>query len=571
MAKLTNRSRALVVTGLIVLSIGWSMPDLRRVFGYPFGTYGFSSIDSIVTRVEVDGAAAHAGLHVGDNIALGDASPLSQYAVGRGLAWRPGDSLSGTVKHDGHVRSVTLVADPESHGDLAFVALRFALAFLTIGIAAALLLSRPEVATWGFFLYCLMVINLPGAVLNFVVPEGVKNAINPVFAALYNASSFGGVLFAFAFAGQPWSNWRRFVLVFAITAAAVTTAFDASSQFVVRSNTVLHVDDIYTGLTLLAMLVGLVDSYRHDVGASRQRLKWMIAALLVTVPARYIAGWFYPGPLTYAEYASLIAVQGVLPLVAGYAMFRRRVVDVKFVASRTLVYGALTALLVAIFSLLDAVLSRSFAQSRVSLSIDIIVALLLGFSLNSAHRRVDGVVDRVVFRERHRAELQLERSAAGLVHATEEAVIAETLVRLPADVLGLTGAALYRVSGASFARSASSADFSGLPQTVDRNDALPLYFRSEPQPVRLESLPLSKFFDAQSSAAPVLAMPVTMRGELDGFVVYGAHRNGADIDPDEQRALAPLVRNAAIAFDHLEALSLRARVADLEAKLLQRT
>jgi hypothetical protein len=571
MAKLTNRSRVLVVTGLIILWVGPTLPDLRRVFGFPFGDYGFSSVDSLVTRVDHEGVAAHAGIRVGDHITFGDASPISRWAVARGLALHPGDALSGSVKDDRHARDVTLVAVPESRQDLAFVALRFALAFLTIGIAAALLLSRPEIATWGFFLYCLTVITLPGAVFSFAIPESVKYATNPIFVALYNASAFGGALFALAFAGQPWSNWRRFVLAFAITAAVVTTVADASSPFIFRSNVVERVDDIYAALMLLTMLVGLVDSYRHDVGASRQRLQWMIAALLITVPAHYIAGWYFPGPLTYGEYASLIAVQALLPLVAGYAMFRRRVVDVKFVASRTLVYGAMTALLVAIFSFLDAVLSRSFAESRVSLSIDVIVALLLGFSLNSAHRRVDAVIDRVVFRDRHRAELQLERSAAGLVHATDETVIADTLVRLPAGVLGLTGAALYRVNGTLFARSVASAEFSSLPQTVDRNDALPLYLRSEPQPVRLESLPLSKFFDAHNSAAPVLAMPITMRGELDGFVVYGAHQNGADIDPDEQRALAPLVRNAAIAFDHLETVALRARVADLEAKLLQLT
>jgi len=319
------------------------------------------------------------------------------------------------------------------------------------------------------------------------------------------------------------------------------------------------------------MLVGLAVSYRKDSGASRQRLKWMIAALVITVPARYISGWFYPGPLTYVEYGSLIAIQAALPLAAGYAMFRQRVVDIKFVVSRTLVYGALTASLVAIFSLLDAILTRSFAESRVSLSIDIVVALLLGFSLNSAHRRVDDVIDRVVFRERHRAELRLEKSAVGLVHATDETAIAETLVQLPVNVLGLTGAALYRIGETTFARHEVSGQFSGLPRSVDRNDALVLYLRSEPQPVRLESLPLSKLFDQDGAAAPILAMPIAMRGELAGFVVYGAHQNGADIDPDEQRALDPLIRSAAIAIDHLEAVALRARVAMLEAKLLERT
>jgi hypothetical protein len=84
-------------------------------------------------------------------------------------------------------------------------------------------------------------------------------------------------------------------------------------------------------------------------------------------------------------------------------------------------------------------------------------------------------------------------------------------------------------------------------------------------------LPLSKLYEPHDPLAPVLAVPVTMRGELDGFVIFGAHRNGADIDPDEQYALVPLVRNAAIAFDHLEALALRTRVTALEARLVALT
>jgi len=566
MFRLSNVSRLVVVIVLIILSLGFSPLDIRRFIGFPLGEYGFNSTGTIVTRVDSGEPAARAGMHVGDGIALGDATRLSRYAVIRGIAWSPGNRLSGTVTSGGRTRSVTLVADPEPASIQAFVALRFALAFLTIGIAATLLLTRPELATWGFFLYSLMVINLPGAISNYVIPPTLLTADSYLFAIFFSLAGVGGVLFAFAFAGQPWTRWRR--LAVAVTFAAAAVAIGLEVLFGGTSDRALNVVDAFSGLALFMMLLGLIDSYRHDDGASRQRLRWMIAALLIVVPAHYIAGWFYPGPLSYGAYASLIALQAVLPLTAAYAMFRKRVVDVDFVVSRTLVYGTLTVALVAIFSLLDAVLSRSFAESRVSLSIDIVVALLLGFSLNSAHSKVDAVIDRVVFRERHRAELQLEHSAAGIVHATDEAIVSQALVRLPTETLRLTGAALYRAEGDAFNKAAASGHLVSLAESVGRNDALVLYLSAEHQPVRLDSLPLSVFNESHGAASVVLAFPVTMRGELDGFVLYGAHRNGADIDPDEQRALTPLVRNAAAAFSHLEAAALRARVAILEAIVL---
>lgn len=571
MPRLSALSRLSIVIGLIALELGFSTLDIRRFVGFPLATYGFSSDGAVVMRVDRGGPADRAGIRVGDHIAFGDNSPRSRYGVVRGVGSSPGETLSGTVTSGGQTRSVTLVAAPESISDQAFVALRFFLAFLTIGIAAALLLTRPDVATWGFFLFSLTVINLPGAVSNYVVPQGWLTAQDYVFWALLSASGVGGVLFALAFSGQPWTRWQRLAVAVTIASSVAVLAINWSSMSRSGSPIQDDADSIYNGFVLLVMLAGFVDSYRYGPVAWRQRLRWMIAGVLIALPAHYIAYLFFPGPLSYAQYVSLIAIQAVLPLTAAYAMFRKRVVDINFVVSRTIVYGVLTALLVGVFSLLDAVLSHSFAESRVSLGIDIVVALLLGFSLNSAHRRLDSLIDQLIFRRRHRAELELERSALGIIHASDENTITRTLVRLPTQALGLTGAALYRSDGAAFVKKATAGQFDSLATTLDRNDALPLYLTAEHQPVRLDSLPLSVLSDRHGAASGVLAIPLTALGELKGFVVFGAHQNGADIDPDEQRALVPLVRNSATAYEHVETAALRSRVAVLEAMFLMRT
>jgi hypothetical protein len=264
---------------------------------------------------------------------------------------------------------------------------------------------------------------------------------------------------------------------------------------------------------------------------------------------------------------ALIAVQGALPLIAAYALFRKRVVDLNFVVSRTLVYATLTAALVAVFSLLDAAFSRAFAESRVGLGVDITIALLFGFSLNAAHRRIDSVIDRVLFRERHRAQVQLENGASGLLHATKAEAINETLLQLPVKALSLTGSALYLGSEVGFMRSGATGPLQHLPAVVDRNDALALCFCARTKPVRLDDVPLSKLHAGHAADSPVLAIPLSAHGTLIGFAVYGAHRNGADIDPDEQSAIAPLGVNAAIAFAYVESQALRARLSELEARI----
>jgi hypothetical protein len=58
-------------------------------------------------------------------------------------------------------------------------------------------------------------------------------------------------------------------------------------------------------------------------------------------------------------------------------------------------------------------------------------------------------------------------------------------------------------------------------------------------------------------------MPVLLRDQLVAIVLYGPHRSGADIDPDEVRGVLLLVERAGAAYDHIEARALREQVTSL--------
>lgn len=86
-----------------------------------------------------------------------------------------------------------------------------------------------------------------------------------------------------------------------------------------------------------------------------------------------------------------------------------------------------------------------------------------------------------------------------------------------------------------------------------------MYASAGLEPLRISDVPLrGQILGAK--AAPVLAMPLVLRRELVGLVLYGAHLAGADLDSDEVGALVPLVTNAMITYDHLEAVALREEV-----------
>ena len=65
-------------------------------------------------------------------------------------------------------------------------------------------------------------------------------------------------------------------------------------------------------------------------------------------------------------------------------------------------------------------------------------------------------------------------------------------------------------------------------------------------------------------ARPALAVPLVNRREVTGIAFYGRHESGEDLDPDEVASIEELCRAAAVAYDELEAETLRLRARDLE-------
>ncbi|HEX8807186.1 MAG TPA: PDZ domain-containing protein [Candidatus Aquilonibacter sp.] len=564
--RLSQSARILVVITLIALDNALNIPDIARVFGFGLADYGFTSSRSVITQVTPGGPAELAGLRVGDRITAQDHSERANYGVVRGIGPYPGAKMPLSVSGPPR-RHVVLVAVHEAPSRRFLIALRFALAALTIGVAAALLLTRPEPATWGFLFYCLGAVVLPGATSVYLMPWKSRELAIALLAFVGNTRFVGGVLFAWTFAGQALKGRAlAAVLSTSILTLLYTCIFVAGTLY--NLNYPNAVDSIFYAMIVLAMLAGFIHSYHHDDAASRQRLKWMIAALVITAPITYLGTGLFPSYINYGQYVALIGLQAVLPVVAAYAMFRKRVVDPKFVISHTLVYGTLTAITACIFAVFDELFWRWFEEWDLGIAINVAIALTIGFFLDRSKEKLDFVVDVVLFRDRYHAERTLRQGAADVVHAASEDAVRSALVRLPVDALRLTDAALYMRNKRDFREVCADEDAARLPQAIDADDPLALMLRSRLHSVRMSEVRLSAVMESRHA---VLAIPLTMRSDIAGFVVYGAHRNGADIDRDELKSLEEIAKNAAVALDHIDAESLRSRVALLERMLAAKT
>jgi hypothetical protein len=259
-----------------------------------------------------------------------------------------------------------------------------------------------------------------------------------------------------------------------------------------------------------------------------------------------------------------------MPLAIAYAVIRHRVIDINFVISRALVYGILTTLIVGVFALLDWVMHKVLEQTKVTLAAEIVAALSLGFWMNGLHRRINQFIDSTLFRQRYLAARRLARAAVSLPHAASVSAVDEMLVGEPFDALRLASAAIFRTrNGAEFAREAAVNWPDGSAQRLDPSEQLVMLLHGEHGPLRLADIRWPRPDLPHGVEEPMLAVPVLVRDRLIAIALYGSHRNGEALDPDEVASIDRLAGGAAAAYDHLEAEALRSEVELLRASAVK--
>jgi len=167
--------------------------------------------------------------------------------------------------------------------------------------------------------------------------------------------------------------------------------------------------------TALCFAVGMVIRLRRAQGIERQQLKWFVLATVligVLIPVSV----FLPGFLADAAWLTIISAFGAgLPIAAGIAVLRYRLYDIDLLINRTLVYGALTLILGALYVALvlgfQVLVSPFTGNETLSVAISTLaIAALFG----PVRRRVQATVDRRFYRSRYDAQRTVEAFAARL-------------------------------------------------------------------------------------------------------------------------------------------------------------
>lgn len=196
-------------------------------------------------------------------------------------------------------------------------------------------------------------------------------------------------------------------------------------------------ESVLTTLALVAV-VSLIVRFRRARGTEREQIKWFVYAVamipvlgLLSIPVDAIDG----EGASYGAFAVNMTAALLIPLSLGVAILRNRLYDIDVIVNRTLVYGALTALLAGAYLglvvFLQRVLKPVTAESDLAVAGSTLAVAALFRPLRSS---VQSFIDRRFYRRKYDAAETLDEFSARLRDEVELESLSEELV----DVVGRT-------------------------------------------------------------------------------------------------------------------------------------
>jgi hypothetical protein len=545
-------SAAMIGLVLPAGSLGWRDRGFTGV--------AFDRSTGVAASVEAGSPAARAGVRSGDRIV---ASSLGPGDAIRLVAPPPGAAFAFDVRRGNELKAVTYVAAraPSAYPPLFRVLLATEIlsfvAFVVIGGVLAIL--RPGAMTFWLFAFCIGTAPLDAVIPFYTWLPTLPLEIFFVWARTFLSgfSALPLLPFVLRFPSDTLVGWRRrlyapaVALVLACAAYYFVLAILVATEFVPLWRIYNDVPPIFAfaaGITFL--LIGLYE--RRD--RERERLRWavlgtsigFVVLLLDYVPG--ISTEIYPVANTLAL---------IMPVAIGYAVFKQRLIDVRFFINRAAVYTVITFGLLVTIGLAEYLISRLVDEQHLLAYLTAAVSVVVGVVFNRVHERSEAFVERIIFHARFRAEERLNVIARGLRFAESVAAIDAALTIDASTEMHLTSAALYRRApeGDRYRRVAlcgpsDDTEWIAADATLVRN------LRSE-----LHALP------REDSGG--IAIPILSGQELIGFSAYGVHPGGVEIDPVEMRVLESLSAAAAVAYGNVDAAAFRREISELRARICE--
>jgi hypothetical protein len=292
------------------------------------------------------------------------------------------------------------------------------------------------------------------------LPAGEALAsVNPFWVLGFNL--FVLMLILFPTGQLPRSHWRWVVYLYAAIACVEVVAMlflPGPLEGLVLIENPFGIEGLPIGRKPVQALIftgGLVASgsliwrLRKGSWVERQQIKWLAYAAAVATGGNILA---YTPPETlgarWVTSVGYVVVElGVLgiPISIGIAILRYRLYEIDTLINRTLVYGALTAMLVAVYFGGIVVLQRAFVALTGQQSTLAVVAstLLIAALFTPLRRRIQSFIDRRFYRRKYDARKTLEALSAQLRNETDLEALSDDLVGVVRETMQPAHASLW--------------------------------------------------------------------------------------------------------------------------------
>ncbi len=280
-------------------------------------------------------------------------------------------------------------------------------------------------------------------------------------------------------------------------------------------------------------LVSVLLRLRGADAERRHQIKWFAAGAVATVVCTLVPG-FLPSPANPS--AALLAAISALALIGGLAlpasvavaMFKYRLYDIDIIISRTLVYGALAALITAVYvGIAVGIGSLVGSGGQPNLGLSVLATIIVAAGFQPARERLQRVANRLVYGRRATPYQVLSEFSRRVAETYSAADVVPRMAAALQSGTGAESATVWLRRGVELRPAAT--------HPADRDGQAPVAFDG----ATLPPLPGDR------------AVAVRDQGELLGALAV-TKRRGESLTPAETKLVDDLAQQAALVLKNVE-------------------
>jgi hypothetical protein len=277
--------------------------------------------------------------------------------------------------------------------------------------------SLAETAAWFASWSWTLLVYVPTSFLLLLFPDG--RLPSPRWRPVAWCAAIGliGFLAGYALKPGPLEDFPR-----------ITNPYGVKSLIL---GAVTLAGAVLASASMVASAVSLIVRMRRAGRTERQQIKWLAYGGAVVVGTVFVGSAIsvWSGDVGIALIS--LGLLGV-PIFTGVAIARYRLYDIDIVINRTLVYGALTAALVAVYfggvAMLQALFRALTGQEQQPQLAIVVSTLAIAALFNPLRRRIQSVIDRRFYRSKYDARKTLKDFSVKLRDETDLQTLNNDLV-----------------------------------------------------------------------------------------------------------------------------------------------